>query len=315
MGSAEYWAGPSEGARFALAAAEHGWPVFPLTPGTKTPVRGSNGFLSATDHPAEIRTAFLRAEQENGWRSAGVGVRCTGAAGFCVDLDVKPGQDGIREFIELSGWCGPVNRGHFPSSWTRLRTPSGGMHILFQTPDGPPVHTGSGVLGPGIDLRGPRGYRVMFDPARPNAYGLIGGPRWVLPQAPSWLLERPELYAPPARELTNVDLPPGEMCKAVARASDPDRFDFTDHHSTARRIQHLALLGHEGHPGVIDALVELRPLYVLGRNYKSALDGQPREPEADFDRMVEGALSKGSGAPATVDPCERPGAFQRRFQL
>lgn len=297
------------GAQAAILAAA-GWPVFPLVPGDRVPFRSSRGHLEASSDPEQVRDIFARrAAQIDG--DVGVGVRCSGAAGFCLDLDRKNGKDGIAELKRLG--LREVGTTARPRALWRT-TPSGGAHVIFATPQNFEVATGRDVLGPGIDTRGPGGFRVHYDPL--SAYENFSYGRSVdlsnLPDAPEWILDLPELRSRGARQAVDVELPAGPICPAVRDAARVDRWDFTDHHGTAQRIMHLVLLAEEGHTGVMDVLVALRPLYIQGRDWKTAQDGKERHPGDDYDRMVDGALSKGSGSPSAADPCERSAIFSRR---
>lgn len=291
--------GGSAGLTEALRVAENGWPVFPLTPGEKVPVRGSRGFLDATTDPEMIMAAFTLAGA-----GAGVGVRCTGAAGFTVDCDVKKGKDGIRQF--LSGW--PVGQSR------KTVTPSGGMHFTYATPDGFVVPTGQDVLGPGVDIRGPGGYRVHFldDGKGLNTYThpfseLTLGP------APDELLTalkqvRDRQTGPLRAEGTSFDsMDPGqEMCPAVLAAMEKwvETGNHEEHHNTASLLMQLFYLNAEGHLGVKQAINTGRGVYALGREAKSKRDGVLREPgDVDYDRMVAGSARRAPRRTIDNDPC------------
>ena len=69
-----------------------------------------------------------------------------------VDLDVKGGVDGIKNFRELVQ--------DIPRTMV-IRTPSGGLHLYFDTgPDSLP--SSAGKLAPGIDIRGAGAYAISF---------------------------------------------------------------------------------------------------------------------------------------------------------
>ncbi|WP_326799306.1 bifunctional DNA primase/polymerase [Streptomyces sp. NBC_01808] len=151
----------------ALAAAERGWPVFPLRPGGKPPAlhgearcprtgicaRGHVKWQErATTDPARI-TACWQAAPFN------VGV-ATGPAGLVViDLDVTKDESdapaGAATFQALCERTGqPV-----PATFT-LRTASGGEHRYFTAPDGLRLSNTAGKLGENIDTRAWGGYVV-----------------------------------------------------------------------------------------------------------------------------------------------------------
>lgn len=151
----------------ALAAAERGWPVFPLRPGGKPPALHGDarcpgtgvcagGHVKwqerATTDPDRIRAAW----------SAGafnIGV-ATGPAGLVViDLDVaKDENDAPGGAATLQALCERTGK-PVPATFT-LRTASGGEHLYFTTPDGPRLSNTAGKLGANIDTRAWGGYVV-----------------------------------------------------------------------------------------------------------------------------------------------------------
>lgn len=113
-----------------------------------------------------------------------VGVNCQASGIFCLDVDAKGEIDGYKTFGELAAAsganlqivCGPIQR-----------TPSGGLHMIFRAPMTFTIPTNTGVLGPGLDLRGIGGYfctgpEYSSDPG----HSLPGA---MLTDAPNWLLD------------------------------------------------------------------------------------------------------------------------------
>lgn len=199
----------------ALAAAEHGWPVFPLRAGTKRPAlhgydrcphRGacSDGHQGweqrATTDPDRIRAAWSVGPFNIGL--------ATGPAGLLViDLDVpKPGDDpapapwnrpdvqtGEDVFLLLCDQYGQVP----PVDTYTVATASGGSHLYYRAPDGVALRNSAGtVLGWKIDTRAHGGYIVapgsVVD-GRPYTTSLDVDP---MPLS-GWLADR--LKAPPVR--------------------------------------------------------------------------------------------------------------------
>ncbi|GGX05306.1 bifunctional DNA primase/polymerase [Streptomyces noursei] len=206
----------------ALHAAEHGYPVIPLTrtklPALRSPhhdhhahgahgahrtrstrdepvappCHGSCGRLGhgvhdATTDPLTIRRMFAAAP----W-ATGYGIACGRAPHHLVgiDLDTKHGTDGHTALRLIAAAHG------FPLPPTvTVLTPSGGRHLWFTGPPAPPVPNSAGRLAPGIDVRGAGGYLV--GPGSLTTHG-----RYVLaPDAP-----RRPAPAPPA--LLALLLPP-----------------------------------------------------------------------------------------------------------
>jgi hypothetical protein len=124
----------------ALATADLGLPVFPLSPLKKTPLLKANWREIATTDPIQIQAWFRDAP------SANYGV-ATGDASdlFVVDID----NDQADRWWRSQG---------FPEGAV-VRTPSGGRHIYYRT-EGADVQTNQSTLHPGIDIRGAGGYVV-----------------------------------------------------------------------------------------------------------------------------------------------------------
>jgi hypothetical protein len=194
----------------ALCAAERGWPVIPLLPGSKRPAghperscpgtgRCAGGHRTpeqrATTDPALIQAAWSRTPYN-------VGI-ATGPAGLLViDLDVcKPGgeegaPDGATSLAALYERAGE----ELPPTY-QVRTPSGGRHLYFTAPPGERLPSSVNRLGPHIDTRAWGGYVVAPGSTTPDgAYEVLvkapvaALPRWLAPL----LLEpsRPATEAP-----------------------------------------------------------------------------------------------------------------------
>lgn len=149
----------------ALAYAARGWLVFPcfgVVDGACTCSRGS-ACLNAGKHPITrngLKDATTDAEQINEWfeqhPTANVAIVTGAASGIVVvDLDVKPGKNGIESLDALNLDLPPT---------AVVTTGSGGRHLYFAHPGGS-VPCSSGKLGLGIDVRGDDGY-VIAPPSR-----------------------------------------------------------------------------------------------------------------------------------------------------
>lgn len=127
----------------ALYYAEQGLRVFPLSPGTKIPIKGSGGCLDATSDP----------EQVNAWWTANPAANIGIATGHLIDV------------VDIDGLKGQTSRA---KNWDRFGvidedciakviTPRpGGMHIWVPaTGDGNATN-----IVPGVDYRGAGGYVV-----------------------------------------------------------------------------------------------------------------------------------------------------------
>ena len=153
----------------ALQAAARGFGVFPLSR-NKVPAIASphdrdhkcsglqecgsfgHGVGDASTDPGIVRAGFDQAPH-----AAGYGIAC--GAGLLpligIDLDRKNGVDGCASLKQLAAAHGF----RIPRTVT-VCTPSGGFHLWFTGPSGVHVSNSAGRLGPGIDVRGTRGYLV-----------------------------------------------------------------------------------------------------------------------------------------------------------
>ncbi|MBX7070128.1 MAG: bifunctional DNA primase/polymerase [Microthrixaceae bacterium] len=169
--------------RYALA----GRPVFPCH--TPTPAgcscgrpdcgspgkhpRTRNGLHDATTDVGRIESWWSR------WRDANVGV-ATGRVSGLVVIDIDPRHGGLASMRALLDEHGPLPDG------PRVRTGSGGWHLLFSSPAAP-VKNSVNRVGPGIDVRSDGGYVI----APPSLHPV--GPRyeWTkhgeTPRLPGWL--------------------------------------------------------------------------------------------------------------------------------
>ncbi|MEV6183353.1 bifunctional DNA primase/polymerase [Streptomyces sp. NPDC052015] len=181
--------------RAALDAAERGWHVFPLRPGTKRPaLHGeqacpgtgpcAGGHLKweerATTDPARIRGTWSRGPFN-------VGI-ATGPSGLLVvDLD-KPkdkgssdAPDGATTFRALCERAGQA----VPTTY-RVRTASGGEHLYFTAPPGIRLTNTAGTIGELVDTRAWGGYVVAAGSTTPaGPYEALCGPQTAA--LPTWL--------------------------------------------------------------------------------------------------------------------------------
>ncbi|WP_424861611.1 bifunctional DNA primase/polymerase [Streptomyces sp. MMS24-I29] len=224
----------------ALDAAERGWHVFPLRPGTKRPALHGEAACPrtgpcATEHVkwedrATTDPDRIRAAWATGPFNIGV---ATGPSGLVVvDLDLpKPNSSkgtpcGVTTFKALCERAGQT----VPTTY-RTRTASGGHHLYFATPPDARLTNTAGLLGPLIDTRAWGGYVVApGSTVNGRTYEVID-PVPVAP-LPSWLLDvlTPESRpAPPVRVSAPrnggrvADVALQRETAAVAGAAEGDR--------------------------------------------------------------------------------------------
>ncbi|MFJ4360649.1 bifunctional DNA primase/polymerase [Streptomyces massasporeus] len=227
--------------RAALNAAERGWHVFPLRPGTKRPAlhgetacphtgpcaRGHRKWeVRATTDPDRIRAAWSQA-------AFNVGI-ATGPSGLLVvDLDVpkdKSSTDapcGATTFGALCERTGQV----VPRSRT-VRTASGGLHLYFTAPAAVRLHNTAGTLAPLVDTRAWGGYVVAAGSTIDGTRYEVEGPALMRP-LPDWLkallvpphpVNRPPVAGPTSgRRRPYVDAALTQETAAVATAREGQR--------------------------------------------------------------------------------------------
>ncbi|MEU0780969.1 bifunctional DNA primase/polymerase [Streptomyces sp. NPDC006173] len=159
----------------ALAAAERGWPVFPLRPGDKRPAGHPEHTCPRTGrcadgHRIPEQRATLDADSIRAcWQAPyNVGI-ATGPANLVVidldlpkdDSDIAPPEwaglaDGLDVFAVLCERAGQ----RLPTETYTVRTRRGGQHLYFTAPEGKTLRSTGGTLGWKVDTRAWGGYVV-----------------------------------------------------------------------------------------------------------------------------------------------------------
>ncbi|MYV88863.1 bifunctional DNA primase/polymerase [Streptomyces sp. SID1034] len=160
----------------ALAAAERGWPVFPLRPGDKRPAGHPERDCPGTGRCTEgHRTPEMRATLDADsiracWDTApyNVGIATGPAHLVVVDLDLPKNADdtapaewagmadGLDVFAALCERAGQP----LPTETYTVRTRRGGQHLYFTAPEGKTLRSTGGSLGWKVDTRAWGGYVV-----------------------------------------------------------------------------------------------------------------------------------------------------------
>ncbi|MBZ6196567.1 bifunctional DNA primase/polymerase [Streptomyces olivaceus] len=180
----------------ALSAAERGWHVFPLRPGTKRPaLHGERtctgtgpcaaGHLKweqrATTDPDRIRATWSTAPYN-------VGIAAGPSGLVVVDLDVpkeKGNGDAPCGAATFKALC--ERAGHAVPTTYRVRTASGGQHLYFTAPSGVRLSNTARTVAASVDTRAWGGYVVAAGSTTPTGpYEALCGPE-TLP-VPGWLL-------------------------------------------------------------------------------------------------------------------------------
>ncbi|MGW1902891.1 bifunctional DNA primase/polymerase [Streptomyces hirsutus] len=212
----------------ALDAAEHGWHVFPLRPGTKRPAlhgektcTGSGPCADghrkweqrATTDPDRIHAAWSRAPFN-------VGI-ATGPSGLVVvDLDTpehKGSSDAPCGTATFAALC--ERAGHPVPATYRTRTASGGQHLYFTAPDGVRLANTAGTVAASVDTRAWGGYVVAAGSTTPTgAYEALCAS---MPVAlPGWL--HTILKPAPVRPVGPLRLPAVDGSRAALAALEAE---------------------------------------------------------------------------------------------
>jgi hypothetical protein len=165
----------SELLQAALQLAEAGYAVLPLRPGEKIPLL-PGGYKGASTEPKLIREWWSRQPNAN------IGISTSRL--IVIDLDAPDGLD----------WPdGPLNRELQDRAGAVARSPRGGLHLYYASPELLGVRCSTGKLGKGVDVRACGGH-ITAPPSRTAAgsYAWLRElpPRAELPEPPVWLLER-----------------------------------------------------------------------------------------------------------------------------
>ncbi|WP_327383235.1 bifunctional DNA primase/polymerase [Streptomyces sp. NBC_01207] len=270
--------------RAALAAAERGWPVFPLRPGDKRPAghperncprtgRCTNG------HRTPEQRATLDTEQITAcWQTApyNVGI-ATGPAGLLVvDLDIPKDDDGPAP----ADWAGATDGldvfamiceragERMPTETFTVRTRRGGQHLYFTAPAEKQLRGSAGRLGWKVDTRAWGGYVVAVgSTVGTGSYEIIhDAPPAALPTWLGDLLTTPPAPAPVPVAVLRARIGKadryataalnGEVAKVAAAATGAQN---TTLYNAAYALGRLIAVGTLTETEVTDALTAAAP--------------------------------------------------------
>lgn len=253
-------------------------------------------------------------------RWGNVGVRLPdGVVGIDVDNYVKPDgthKRGVETMAALAGQWGPL-----PPSWrvTSREDALNGVR-LYRVPPG---LKWPGQLGPGVDvIQVGHRYLVVPPSVHPDTGmtyrcvapdGVVGTlpPPGDLPELPdSWVagVTRGVLAGEYVSTDTSVEeylaaLRPGDRCPPVARLAERLREAVrSDNRHDAVRDLVMALIGAgaEGHRGVRWVLGEVTEQFA---ERLASSRGSKRAAEAEFGRLLDGAVEKIGARPPGLDSC------------
>ncbi len=173
-----------------------GWKVFPISPGSKSPLKDTKGVMDATDD------ADVIGEWSKRWPDANIAIACGASDLMVVDLDPRHGCWDMLKKLESE-------RKVFPLT-VHAETRSKGLHLYFSMPKPLPDGWRRKLPG-GIDIQVGNKYVLappsVIDPSKVDD-GQGGAYRWLraplggsLPVAPQWFFEM--LRPPPVPKFQN----------------------------------------------------------------------------------------------------------------
>ncbi|WP_328735337.1 bifunctional DNA primase/polymerase [Streptomyces bobili] len=215
--------------RAALDAANRGWHVFPLRPGTKRPaLHGeaacprnapcTRGHLKweqrATTDPERINATWSRGPYN-------VGI-ATGPSGLLVvDLDLPKdngSSDAPTGAATFAALC--ERAGHPVPTTYQVPTASGGEHLYFAAPPRVRLGNTAGTLAPLVDTRAWGGYVVAAGSTTPTGTYTAANDTPAAP-LPGWLLALLQ-PAPAARPVAPLRLPAVDGSRAALAALEAE---------------------------------------------------------------------------------------------
>lgn len=129
-------------ARLAAGYADRGWCLLPTR--ARVPVIKAWETEASADSD-EVRAAWSRGGE---WAGFNIGIACGPSGLVVVDLDTKGGKDGPGEFRRLLAELGV----EYPKTYT-VQTPSGGLHLYFEAPEGVEIRLSASQVAKGVDIR------------------------------------------------------------------------------------------------------------------------------------------------------------------
>ncbi|MCO5129065.1 MAG: bifunctional DNA primase/polymerase [Xanthobacteraceae bacterium] len=109
----------------------------------------------------------------------------TGDGFFVLDVDTVEGH-GRAGFASLAAL--EARHGKLPPTRT-ARTPSGGVHYHFRSPDSGPLPNSTSKVGDGLDIRGDRGFAKVPSTLQMDGDGRVWIDGGKLAEAPPWLVD------------------------------------------------------------------------------------------------------------------------------
>ncbi len=238
----------------ALAAARHGWAVFPCRPGDKRPAVPEWEQRACSDPERVAR--YWPSEQHN------IGIACGPSQLVVVDLDTHghlpedwrnlPGiRDGRDVLAQLAEWAGRP----WPSTYM-VATANGGWHLYFTAPEGSGIGNSASLLGPQVDVRAAGGYVVAAgSEVDGKPYELLGaGDAEPLPE---WIRQLLAPVAAPSVPAARRRAPPGARMEGLLATVRSGKAGDRNNplYWASRRAAEMIAAGELGREAAEEALV------------------------------------------------------------
>jgi hypothetical protein len=193
---------------------ELGFSIFPLSAGSKIPVKGTKGVKDATTDRAVVSGWAKR------WPGANIGI-ATGIPSGVLVIDFDPRNGSEASVAKLA-----KARRLFPQTIS-CKTANGGRHFYYAYAEN--IKNSASKLAEGIDVKTTGGY-VVAPPSMLESPDKVYS--WIIhpmgnqfPRLPNWIVQA--LTPPPAPKFTRktADLPKdiGPLAKWLSRAASGDR--------------------------------------------------------------------------------------------
>jgi hypothetical protein len=263
--------------------ASRGINVFVCTPHSKRPLEGRSWYLHQSNDPDTIERWFAEVPDCN----YGLAL---GAEYVVIDLDRKPGINGVAEFEKLCAENG-IEDFTLDLDTLMVQTPGGGWHIYFKSEY---PCSNKNLFPEGIDVRGVQGYVV--GPGSADSRG-----EWEVLQADAPIMDLPgwldEFVVEPGYKDPNRDVPLIEMDQS-------ENLEYAREWLKTRRV---AIEGQNGDDWTYQTIQYLRDFGVSESEAQSVIRdwNQRCEPPWDLQELevkVRNAWNHGQNRPGCKAP-------------
>ncbi|MCM1571071.1 bifunctional DNA primase/polymerase [Latilactobacillus sakei subsp. carnosus] len=158
----------------AMSYAKRGLQVFPLTPNSKIPLKGTQGSKEATSTPEQVKTWWTNNPDCN------IGVATRGFIVLDIDINHVDDADGYHSLEVLEDTYNKL-----PETLT-VKTASGGRHLYFKLPEGVELPQKIAFLN-GVDIKANPNNYVLLPPSRINGDAYTFENKQPMADLPEWL--------------------------------------------------------------------------------------------------------------------------------